>query len=622
MTFKVISNLEHIIEIQSSIKENCLVGLDTETTGLKVYTAKLLLLQLNIEGNIFIIDCTVLDKKYIKYILELLISSNVLFIGHNIKFDIKMLYHNLGVLLTNVYDTMVIESLIYAGLSRTFYFSLEDLIQEYFDIKLDKEIRKTFIEFNGIFTQEQLNYAASDVVFLIELREKQLSYIFEKQSKEVVELEIGLVPVFAKMEYDGITLDKDAWLEVESQNIISRNEVKLKILNLFISNIKFSNFKNLYELAIGFKIPVKTKKLINELSGVSAEHGLGWFREMFDLDSPYQIKAMLNYMGVPVPNTNEKTIDKFRKYDIINLVLEYREYQKRISTYGSAFLRHINSITGRIHTEFDQVKSTGRIGSSQPNLQNQPKLEMFRKCYIARPGYKFYTADYSQLELRLIAEIGREIEMISAFKLGQDLHKKTATILYDKLIEEINRSERSRGKSLNFAINYGSTEYGLYVNFGIPIEEGREHLKKFFSGYKYLKSFIKLAGDQVIKLGYSITPLGRKRFFKDRSLFKDAYERERYIATTKREGVNHIIQGCAADVVKLAMLNIFRNNPFGEDLKILLQVHDELVIEFKDGLDKEVKEFVDREMIFALQKFLNDVPAMVDGKIDTCWSKE
>jgi DNA polymerase-1 len=247
---------------------------------------------------------------------------------------------------------------------------------------------------------------------------------------------------------------------------------------------------------------------------------------------------------------------------------------------------------------------------------------MFRKCYIARPGYKFYTADYSQLELRLIAEIGREIEMISAFKLGQDLHKKTATILYDKLIEEINRSERSRGKSLNFAINYGSTEYGLYVNFGIPIEEGREHLKKFFSGYKYLKSFIKLAGDQVIKLGYSITPLGRKRFFKDRSLFKDAYERERYIATTKREGVNHIIQGCAADVVKLAMLNIFRNNPFGEDLKILLQVHDELVIEFKDGLDKEVKEFVDREMIFALQKFLNDVPAMVDGKIDTCWSKE
>jgi len=620
--FEYITDIREFGSLLNSLHRVTEVGLDVEASSLSPYEATLLLLQLEVNDLIYILDARKINHKDLTYLVELIKASNLNCIGHNLKYDIKILYHNTGVLLTNIYDTMLGEVLINQGIGSPYY-SYVDLVFKYFDVELSKEVRDSFIDFDGEITENQLTYSALDVKYLREIKRIQLKELEEQKQLRVVDLEMKVTPILAMMEYDGVLVDKDLWLE----NIVMAKKesarLKEEILDTVINTLDKVEFKDTFEVSEALSIPVKTKKLRLELESLSYPFGKTWVRNNFNVNSPYQLKKLFFMLGIYLPNTDAKTLKGVEEnHEIINKVLIYREHKKRLTTYGESFITHIDKTTGRIHTNFTQLKHTGRLGSSGPNLQNIPVEEGYRKSFIAREGYKIITADYNQAELRLMGAISKEPEIINAYKNNEDLHKKTATFLFKKDIKDITPKERQHGKNMNFGTIYLISPWGMNKNWGIPIEQGKQFLKDYFGGYPILNVFLKQLGDMVCENYYSTTKLGRKRFFENIKFFSDNIERDKHLSAIRREGVNHVIQGGSVDIVKGAMKDIFYNNPWTHDeLRILLQEHDELVLEAKDEIVEKAGEFVINCMEDAERPFLGEIPAKVDIVIKDHWSK-
>jgi len=627
--YTYIINKVDLVRIIPKIQNSKIIELDIETSSLDIFSCRLLLLQLNLDGEIFVINCCTIPKDTLEYIMQILHSrsrnKDCIIIGHNIIFDVKVLYHKFKTLLFNLYDTMLGDILTRAGLVKKFP-SLEELVDENFNVKLDKEIRNTFIDKqDDVFTEQQILYSALDVKYLTLLRERQLLKLTEQKQVHVSELEMSLIPVFAMMEYEGIDIDTEMWRNNIKEIELSFKKAHQDILDYIKNNLDFSKYKNTLELSDAFGViskSKKTKKLVSELESISPEFSWGWFENNFNPKSNAQTLRMVNIFGVDVENTNEKTVKPFINHPIVKLLDGYREAEKKLDTYGESFLSNINPKTKKIHTSFKQLgTATGRLSSDGPNLQNIPRESIYRHAFIAPQGYSLIKIDYSQAELRLMACVSGEPEMIKSFINQEDLHVTSASAVYKIPKEQITKDQRQRGKNLNFGLIYGISEYGLYYTFGIPIEEGRRMLKDYFGFYQVLEEFIKKAGNIIEKKKFSITPFGRKRFFEDKKLFANNSEMYKYIGRLRREGVNHIIQGGIADVVKIAMREIFYNNPFGDGVKILLQVHDELVFAVRDDLLKDAQEFLEDKMIKAGELFITKVPVKVDANVAKYWEK-
>ena len=620
--FEYITNVQELGSLLQSLRSVAEIGLDIEASSLHPQEATFLLLQLEVNNLIYIIDARKIGKKHLTYLIELIKSSNLVCVGHNLKYDIKVLYHNTNVILTNIYDTMIGEVLINQGIG-TPYYSYVDLVLKYFGVELSKEVRDTFINYEGDITENQLTYSALDVKYLRGIKEIQLKELEEQKQLRVVDLEMKVTPILSIMEYDGVLVDPDLWLE---NVIIARKEsarLKEEILDTVIETLDKTKFENTFEVAEALSIPVKTKKLRAELESIAYSFGKDWVRNNFNINSPFQIKRLFFMLGIYLPDTNAKTLEKLEEdHEIINKLLIYREHKKRLTTYGEKFLEHIDKTTGRIHTNFTQLRHTGRLASSGPNLQNIPADENYRKSFIARDGYKIITADYNQAELRLMGAISKEPEIINAYINNEDLHKKTATFLFNKDIENITKDERQHGKNMNFGTIYLISPWGMNRNWGIPIETGKEFLRDYFKGYPVLNIFLKQLGDIVCENYYSTTMLGRKRFFEKIEFFVDNNEREKHMSKIRREGVNQMIQGGSADVVKIAMKHIFYDNPWTHDeARILLQEHDEIVVEAREDIADDVGRYIIACMEDAEEPFLGDIPAKVDIIIRDHWSK-
>lgn len=629
MGFTYISKRDELGILLSHLYKSKLCGFDVEATDLDPFNAKLLLIQLNLDGEIFILDCLKLTNGTIKYIISIIKDTNKLCIGHNIKYDIKIIFHNTQELLTNVYDTMLSEILTKAGINDR-YVSLNDLTQKYENVFLDKKVRETFYNYDkDYFTNEQILYAAEDVQYLLSIREKQLKLLENVNQTHIANLENELVPVFSMMEYQGIDIDKDIWMQNSKQHSDLAKKEHEELLDYIIENIDIDSYKNALEICQAINISkthddinVKTKRYQSILIQLQGEYAKQWIKENINLDSPTQMLNIFHMIGFKdIESTSEKALQEFKgKHVLVDKLLKYREDVKKVGTYGENFLNNINKVTGRIHTSLNQLgTATGRISSDHPNLQNIPVESDYRKAFIAPQGYKLIKADYSQAELRLFAEISNEIEMINSFNNNEDLHARSAAFLFNKNIKDVAKDERQKGKTLNFGVVYGISEYGLFYNFGIPLEEGREYLLKYYSGYKFLKKCIDNAGKIIWQKKFSITPLGRKRFFEDIVLYKDDKEIFRYKSRVIREGVNHIIQGGIADVVKIAMKNCFYRNPFGDGLKLLLQVHDEILFLVKDEIVEQAEKFIKEIMISSGELFIKKIPVIVDSKISQNW---
>jgi DNA polymerase-1 len=634
---QLIEDIKQLGDFINDLTTTSEVSVDIESTGLDCFRDTLILLQVGLDKDIYVFDCRKIGKKTLTYVVDLLSSKSC--IGHNIKFDIKFLKSNTGILLTNIHDTMIYERLITNGIGKVFY-SLKDVVEKYCSVSLDKETRNEFINNPDIIiTEEVLIYSALDVKYLKQIKDLQLKILEEQKQLAVAELERSVLPVIADMEFSGVLLDRERWNKYVQETGEKSNILRKELMDELINKIlEYKQFTNALEVVEEFSILPKTKlskKTRTMLEGITE---LSFIRDYlynnFNPDSTKQLTAVLvkvykigeySRRGEfePIESTNEKIIDKFAvDFPIIDKIIAYREQSKLVSTFGQNFTDAINSVTGRIHTDFNQLGAqSGRLSSSGDiNLCNIPANNDIRNCFIARPGYKIVGHDFSQEELRLMSVF--EPKLAEAFIRGEDPHSATAAQLYEKNIEEVTKEERRRGKTLNFAVGYGSTAWGLYKNFKIPQQEGEKLLDRFYNQvYTSLRDVKNKSTELIWKNLVSQTFFGRKRYFKKSSIFETAKEFEKEKAKIGREGFNHTIQGTGADVMKMSLRDIFYQNKWGEDLKILIQVYDEIVCEVKEEYAEEAQKFIYNIMKSNLQKFLNNIPAEVDYYIEPYWKK-
>jgi DNA polymerase-1 len=432
-----------------------------------------------------------------------------------------------------------------------------------------------------------------------------------------------LIPIVIKMELNGILLDKDKWLSLEKKaqerRIVLEDEIKRELLTIIPSN-----FSNALLLAEDICIPVKTKKLSRLLESITATDYINqWIYENLNLNSNKQMLTILQkYVDSKIENTNEKTLENFKQYPIITTLLEYRECNKKITTYGEEFLKDIRPEDGRIHCEFNQLgTASGRFSSSKPNLQNIPSEVEYRHCFVAPAGKLILSVDYSQQEYRLMGAMSGDEFIINAYKNGSDFHAISASIYYQKELKNVTKEERNFGKTLNFASGYGANKYGLAYNLKLTVDDAERYLDKVFEKLTTLSKFKEAFENQVCKKHFARTAFGRIRYWENKTLFTDGNEAYRYERKLKKEGYNHLIQGTGADITKLAMIKIDNENPFGDKLKIVLQEHDEIVCEVVEDITEEAREFVSYCMCQVFQPILGEIPAVVESVLAKEWSK-
>ena len=624
--YNYITSVNQFGQFISDIQETINIGLDIETTGLDHLVDKITLLAIKLDDGNYLFDIQQMGEGILNYLVELIEGQNKLVIGQNLKFDLKFLYHKTGVMINKVYDTMVAENLINKGTGKNYY-SLKELVEKYCNEILDKEVRDSFINQTEEMSIEQLVYAEKDVEYLFEIRRQQMDKIAEQKQIKVLDLENSILPVFTLMEYEGIRLDKEKWLALaeKAKGIAVEKEQALK--DFIIKTIKLSKFNNALELLEACGVPVTTKRDKNKYSALGKETYPEIIRQHVIFTSPKQTVSVLKLCGLDVESSSEKNLVDHKDKEVVKLLFEYREQIKKATSFGEEFLKHINSITGKIHCNLDQLATdTGRVAASKPNLLQIPGDPEYRQSFIPEEGYKLIDLDYSGQELRLAANIFNEPKLVKAFKEDQDIHALSGSLIYDKKIEDVTKEERKRGKVLNFASLYGVSAWGLHKNFGFSDEESKTTLKKFWAGYPGMKKSVDEIGNAIIKYGYSVSVLGRKRFFNcskeyfDETVFKYGVEQlDKEIAAYKREGVNMVIQSSAADTTKIAVKKIYYENPFGKDLKILLTIHDEILCMAKEEIANEAKEFVEKCMLEAEQQFLGEVPAKVEGGVYDYW---
>ena len=608
------------------ISENKYIGIDTETTGLDPFTCQVLLIQLKVGNNVYVLNRGKLGLPLVTKLIKHIEDSGVICIGHNIKFDMKMIMVDTGIMLTHVYDTMVIEAVLTAGLGGKFC-SLKELVEKYTGVILDKDTRLDFVGLTreSIFTEQQITYSAVDVLYLDDIYNKQIEESNKVGLTKIVNLECSVEPTVAQMEISGIELDVPYWNKLTD---LARKEavtLKAKLIDVLFEAIPTKKYGNAFEFSQAVSIPVKTKRLTAELEGIiNPISAIGWIKENFNINSPKQLTSCLNLAGIKTTSTDEKILNKLPKNLIIDTLLEYRGYEKMISTYGDNFVASVNPVTKRIHADFNQVgTASGRFSSSGGiNMQNIPTHNGYREGFVAKEGYSFVASDFSQQEYRLAGAISKEPKIIEAYVNGFDMHTATAALRFGKDMKDVTKEERNKGKGTNFTILYGGTEYALGKNLNMTQDESIKLLQQFLANYPVLAAHKEASENMIVKLGYSVTLMGRRRYWKPLGAFSTPREVDTFTNKMKREGYNHIIQGTGADVTKLSMINITKNNPFGHDkFHLILQIHDELVAEVSDDIIDDAIAFIKYEMESAFQPFLGSIPALVDTKSSKRWTK-
>jgi DNA polymerase I-like protein with 3'-5' exonuclease and polymerase domains len=329
-------------------------------------------------------------------------------------------------------------------------------------------------------------------------------------------------------------------------------------------------------------------------------------KELFDnginFRSPAQVKTVLQALGFKVESTGIKALKKI-DHPFAKTLLKHRKASKLLSSFVEALPKHVNQKTGRIHPEFHQLGTdTGRYTCSRPNVQQIPKEQEWRDLFVAAPGHKIITADYSQIELRILAEFSQDATFLEAYRTGKDLHEETAN--------QIGIS-RDAAKAINFGLCYGMSSTGLAERLGISSKEAQEFISTYFRAYPRVKSTLDQLGLKAVSSGYAETPLGRKRYFKPADCFGAQKSLE-------RKGRNTPIQATCGDILKTAVRNLMKY----PDLEIVNLVHDEIVVEVSEELaSMEMVEKIREAMVRAGEEFLYSVPVEVDIVVDDVWRK-
>ena len=583
--------------LQNLMKQTS-VCFDTETTGLDAMNAELVGISFSYEkGKAFYIpfpenqeEAQILADKFKPFFENEAIEK----IGQNIKYDLKVLTKYGIQIKGKLFDTMIAHYLINPDMRHNM-----DILSETYLKYSPKSIEsligkkgKNQLSMNNVPIESVKEYAAEDADVTLQLKEHFQPILEKVGTKKLFdEIEIPLVPVLAAMELEGINLDVDFLAKMSTEMAKESSALEARIYETSGEKFNLASPKQLGDvlfdkLKIGGAKQKKTK---------TGQYATG--------------EEVLSYLA--------------KDNEIVRDILEWRQMIKLQSTYIDALPNQVDKKTGRVHTDYMQaVAATGRLSSNNPNLQNIPvrteRGRLIRKAFIARDEtYTLLSADYSQIELRIIAALSGEENMIAAFKNNEDIHKSTAAKVFNVALEDVTKEQRSNAKTVNFGIIYGVSAFGLSNQTDLSRAESAELIDAYYKTYPKLKAYMANQVDFARDNGYVETVLGRRRYLKD---INSANAMVR--SGAERNAVNAPIQGSAADIIKIAMINIHKKlnekntDGSGWKSKMLLQVHDELVFDVHNSELEKIQPMIKYEMENA---FKLDVPLEVEMGMGKNW---
>ncbi|MGX8689515.1 MAG: DNA polymerase I [Bacteroidaceae bacterium] len=564
---------------------------DTETTGTNPITAKIVGLSVAMKEHEAWYVTMPREEEAKQRMLEIFRpvfeNSSIQKIGQNIKYDILVL-GNYGIEVEGpLFDTMIAHYIIQPELHHNMDY-LAEIYLSYKTIHIEEligEKGKNQKNMADLPPQSVYEYACEDADITLQLKsilEKEL----EKDGTVPLfrDVEMPLVKVLAYMERNGAMIDPAALAETSK---------------LFTE--RMSALENEIYREAGEQFNILSPKQVGDIL----------FERMKIVDKPKKTKT-----GQYV--TSEDVLESLRAdHKIVDLILKYRGLKKLLGTYIDALPQLVNPATGKIHTSYNQtVTATGRLSSSNPNLQNIPIRDEdgkeVRKAFIPEPGCKFFSADYSQIELRIMAHLSGDKNMIEDFRLGHDIHAATAAKVFHKRIEDVTKTERSKAKTANFGIIYGISAFGLAQRMGVSRTEAKELIENYFKTYSGIKNYMDHSIEEAREKGYIETVLKRKRYLPDITSHNATVR-----GFAERNAINAPIQGSAADIIKIAMIAIYRRfRKEGIKSTMILQVHDELNFNVVAGEEEKVRDIVIEEMQNAWPM---SVPLIADCGWGTNW---
>lgn len=591
------------------------IALDTETTGLRFHADKVLLLQLGDTHVQYVLDMYKLEgNPMMKPVWEGLCRPGVTCYAHNAKFDFGMIMGHFGIEIPRWVCTYIASELLSKGIkssSSSLVYSLDKYLGE----KVDKSAQASFqdMSWGDSFTEEQIEYAASDVKYLLPLWQEQKKQMdrWGMDKTRLYEMEFECIKACADLEYNGIYINQDKWLELKAKAVKIRDEVLEKLDEHFI------------------------KICPPDMFG----------RPIINYKSPAQVKpALSKLIDYKLPDTSEGTLSQFKEdHDVVDLVLKYRKSTKLVDTYGSEFLRkNVDPITFRIHSDFRQTGTeTGRMASRNPNLQNIPSQQEYRDPFEVQDpeNYRIISADFSGQELRLLIQISKEPALIKAVKENKDVHSYSASlvfgipyedfltydeegnVIYDDEGEpvikpDMKKSYRNPCKSITFGLIYGMGVQKLANTLGITISEAKELREKYFAAFPKVKALMDSIEAETKRTKMAYSPLdGRIKHLS----FMD-WDHPKHVGGAINQAKNFPFQGCGASTTKLAMARLRKRiKRENWDARLVNVVHDELIFEVHKDQANDFSKVVAEEMSKAFNVYAPDVPMTAKPEIGLHW---
>jgi DNA polymerase I-like protein with 3'-5' exonuclease and polymerase domains len=589
--YELIRTADELRNAIETIEKQLVVGLDTETTDLDPYTSRLRLIQLATPDRVYIVDFDRFSdgdtrgSDALAPLRRLLAAPRPIKIAHNAKFDAKFIKHNLGVDLGGLFDTLLASQLVGAGDIEERH-GLETVAGRYLNELVDKTERLSNWDLE--LTTAQLEYAARDAAVLLPLREKLIERLKSESLVRCAQLEFECVMPVVDIELAGFFMHKDRWLE--QLGIVEKRRAELA---------------------------EQLQEVLAEESSQGSLFG-GPQREDINLDSQQQLTKALNRLGIPVPEStrNWKLQPLAAQYPVIATLLEYRTVQKALTSYGTNMIEMINPVTKRLHADFRQIGApTGRFACTNPNIQQVPHAVEYRRCFSGYPEErKLIIADYSQIELRILAEFSGDRGFIDAFHSGADLHRVTASQVFNASLDQVTKEQRDFAKRLNFGVVYGIGAQRFALMTGLSVSEAENVLRRYFTTYRELDTYLRDAANRAVAERQARTGSGRLVRFR-----YDENDRQQ-ISMTQRNGKNTPIQGTSADILKRA-LRLLKDELAGTNAQIVNIIHDEIVVEADADEAQDVAAKVERIMCAAGQEYLKTVPVKVETEIANEWVK-
>lgn len=631
--------------------------LDTETTGFNPRSNTMVALQLMAEPHApCIIDLREATDEWFDTVRPLIQSTPI--VGHNLSFDVEWLMSK-SIIPSKVFCTQVAEQVINACGPKGI--TLKSLAFQYADAEMSKEERSWFIdldqreEWNQPFPPEQLAYMANDLRYLPTIMRAQLKWLERKQLTQVAALEMRVLPAISWMQGNGVHVDVDGWREVIKEQEERAVELEDECIRTFgppiiahrqrVFDREMREYRQWEQERDAYLEDVKL-----DWQATGNKKGWGVYKQACmtawrakhpgpgkpkldesppNIGSSQQLMVAFAALGIKAKNCEEETLTKLvPKFPALKPLMAWKKCKKIVSTYGESLLARAEA-DGRIHPGVNQIGAeTGRMSSAKPNWQNIPARtevgKRLRQCVVAPEGHVLLIADYSIIELRILADLSGDDMMLEMFASGADLHTFTARKMFnlpDSMTDEEVKAHklpnglkaRDIAKTINYGVAYGQSAFGFAAKFGVDVDTAQGFIDMWHASYPKASAWLERAGDLAVQRGYSLTVLGRKRFY-DVPEYTPACnaswaERSAYtgtISAIKRQGANAVIQGTSAEITKLAVANFYERADREHD-KLILVVHDELGVQTQEERAQEGKAMLQACMDDAARHFLKRV---------------